>query len=191
VDTPDRDLDEHLETILVGGLEARTVEIVDSDPAWARRYQREKARLVHALDGVFVRIEHIGSTAVPGLAAKPVVDILVTVADVEDEVGYRTMIEQLGYELRVKEPDHRAFRTRERDVNLHVYKDNDPEVDRYLLFRDRLREHPQERALYERVKRDLAQREWPDINYYADAKSEVVEGIIERARRARDRGAQG
>lgn len=176
-------LDEELESTLVGGMERRTVEIADYDPAWPGRFERERSRLASSLGPVARRIEHIGSTAVSGLAAKPVVDVLVTVDDVEDESAYRDSIEGLGFELRVKEPDHRAFRTRARDVNLHVWPDDHPEVAKYLLFRDRLRHDPDDRSLYERVKRELASKgAWRDVNYYADAKSAVVQEILARAK---------
>lgn len=174
-------LDEELERSLIGGLEPRTVNIVDYDPAWVNRFGEERDRLHAALGETARMIEHIGSTSVPGLAAKPVIDILLTVDDTEDESAYRAAIETLGYELRVREPGHLAFRTRTRDVNLHIWPIGDPEVDKYLKFRDRLRKDPRDRALYERVKRDLAAREWRDINYYADAKSDVVTEILRRA----------
>lgn len=174
-------LKEELEKSLIGGLEPRTVNIVDYDPAWVNRFEEERDRLRAALGETARMIEHIGSTSVPGLAAKPVVDILLTVGDVDDESGYRSAIEALGYELRVREPGHRAFRTPARDVNLHVWPTDDPAVDSYLRFRDRLRNAPEDRALYERVKRELATRDWRDVNYYAEAKSEVVAEILERA----------
>lgn len=174
---------EDLERILVGGLEARKVEIVDYDDAWPRRFERERERISVGLQGVAVRIEHIGSTAVPGLAAKPVVDILVTVTDVErDEPRFALAIEELGFDLRVREEGHRAYRTPQRDVNLHVWSDDEPEVENYLVFRDHLRGHPEDRELYARVKRELAKREWADVNHYADAKTEVVQDIMSRAR---------
>jgi GrpB-like predicted nucleotidyltransferase (UPF0157 family) len=67
-------------------------------------------------------------------------------------------------------------------VNLHVFSPGCPEIERYLLFRERLRGHPEERARYQRVKRELAERDWTYVQEYADAKTEVVEGIIARAR---------
>lgn len=175
------ELDEQLRTSLVGGLEPRKVEIVDYDPEWPRRFEWERSRLDRVLGSLVRRIEHIGSTAVPGLAAKPVVDILVTVDDVESEESYRDAVEGLGFELRVTESNHRAFRTAARDVNLHFWRDDDPEVSKYLLFRDHLRSHADDRALYEGVKRELALRDWPDVNYYADAKSSVISEILQRA----------
>jgi len=88
----------------------------------------------------------------------------------------------------VREPDfheHRMFRTPEKDVHLHVYSAGSPEIERYLLLRDRLREHEEERELYARTKRELARRDWPSMQHYAEAKTGVIEGIIARATAAR------
>jgi hypothetical protein len=113
---------------------------------------------------------HFGSTAVPGLAAKPVIDILVTVEDPDDETATVPALTAVGYQLRVREPGHRMFRTSQRNVHVHVWGDADTEVKRHLRFRDRLRHSPDDRRAYEQVKRELAQRDWPDMNCYPDAK---------------------
>jgi GrpB-like predicted nucleotidyltransferase (UPF0157 family) len=158
-----------------------TVTIAEYDPGWVRRFQAHAAIILSALGDDALRIEHIGSTAVPGLAAKPIVDILLVVANSADEASYVATIEAAGYELHVREPEfheHRMFKTRERDVNLHVFTIGCPEIDRYLTFRDRLRHHADDRAMYERTKRTLAQQFWPDTDSYARAKSEIIERII-------------
>jgi GrpB-like predicted nucleotidyltransferase (UPF0157 family) len=177
--------DSYLDTVLVGGREPiAAVTIADYDPAWPERFAAERERIQLALAGRVRRIEHIGSTAVPGLAAKPIVDILVTLPDVgvEESPWLDAALEAAGYRLRVREPGHRMYRTPQRDVHVHVYRDDDPEAAAYLLFRDQLRSSPEERARYEATKRALAQRTWTDMNYYADAKSEVVADILRRAR---------
>jgi GrpB-like predicted nucleotidyltransferase (UPF0157 family) len=176
---------ESLDRALIGGREKREIVIADYDSAWPTRFQREHERLRRALAATALRIEHIGSTAVPGLAAKPVIDVLVVVADPEDESALVPALEAAGYELRVREPAHRMFRTPERDVHVHVWADADPEVDRHLAFRDRLRSSPEDRAAYEQLKRNLATREWCDMNQYADAKSELIAEILSRARNSR------
>jgi GrpB-like predicted nucleotidyltransferase (UPF0157 family) len=155
--------------------------ITDYDSTWPTRFQRELARLRRALGATAVRIEHIGSTAVPGLAAKAVIDVLVAVEDLENESTLLPTLEAAGYQLRVREPGHRMFRTPERDVHVHVWADSDPEVVRHLTFRDRLRRSPEDRAEYEQLKRDLATQEWDDMNQYADAKSELIAEILRRA----------
>lgn len=173
--TPDEDV------VIIGGREKRDIVVVEHDPAWADRYQVERSRIAHALGDRALRIEHIGSTSVPGLAAKPIIDIDLSVADVDDESGYLADLEQAGYVLRVREPAHRMFRTPELDVHLHICTTGSYWERRHLVFRDWLRTHPDDRQRYEDVKRDLAQREWDDMNDYADAKTEVIADIMQRA----------
>ena len=168
------------EESLIGGRERREITIVDHDWSWPERYEREHTRLANALGPLALIIEHVGSTAVPGLAAKPIVDLLVTVSDPQDD-SVLALIEAAGYELRVREPEHRMFRTPERDVHVHLWAAGDPEVDRLLRFRDRLRASPQDRAAYEQLKRELARRSWRDMNAYADAKGPLIESILSRA----------
>ncbi len=177
----ERELEAHLDDVLVGGRERREIVIADYDPAWPRRFELERARIDAALGDVARRIEHIGSTAVPGLAAKPIVDVLVTVGDVYDASAFEPALVGAGYELRVREPAHRMFRTPERDVHVHVWDVRDPEVDRHLAFRDRLRASPEDRVSYEQHKRTLARRDWSDMNHYAEAKSSLIEEILARA----------
>ena len=116
----------------------------------------------------------------PGLAAKPIVDVMVTVDDPEDEQAYLRRLDGAGYRLRVREPDHRMFRMPERDVHVHLWRSGSEEEHRHLVFRDRLRANAEDRADYERTKRELAGR-WRDVNYYARAKSAVIQAIIDRA----------
>jgi GrpB-like predicted nucleotidyltransferase (UPF0157 family) len=175
-----RELEAYLDEILIGGREKRQIVIVEHDPSWAARFELERGRLLRVLGATALRIEHIGSTAVPGLAAKPIVDILVTVDDPDDESVTVPALQSIGYELRVGEPGHRMFRTPGRDVHVHVWRDSDPEVARYLKFRDRLRQSPEDRRAYERLKRELAAREWADANEYADAKGDLIEAILVR-----------
>jgi GrpB-like predicted nucleotidyltransferase (UPF0157 family) len=176
----DPELKAQLERVLVGGIEKRRIVIADYDPGWPRRFELERERIQTALGAKALLIEHVGSTAVPGLAAKPIVDIVVAVADVEDE-SVKQALESAGYELRVREPDHRMFRTPERDVHVHVWLASDPEVERHLRFRERLRAHAPDRAAYEALKRELAGRDWEDMNEYAQAKSALIDAIIEKA----------
>lgn len=176
----DDDRHAHLNEVLIGGLERPRIEIHDYDARWPERFGEERARVVAAIGPTALRVEHIGSTAVPGLAAKPIIDVLVAVADPDDEKTFRPALERQGYELRVREPGHRMFRTPERDVHIHVWADRDPEVERYLRFRDRLRASPRDRAAYERLKRELATQDWADMNDYADAKGPLIAEILAR-----------
>jgi GrpB-like predicted nucleotidyltransferase (UPF0157 family) len=172
---------------LIGGVEKRRLELVDYDPVWPGVFQTHSAAIVTALGKTVLRLEHIGSTSVPGLAAKPIVDILVVVPDASDEDAYLPQMETAGYELRVREPDfheHRMFRTRSKDVHIHIYGPDSPEIMRHLTFRDRLRKHAGDRQLYEDTKRKLLTQEWADMDAYADAKTEVIEAIIAAALQA-------
>lgn len=178
----DRDRAAYLDSVLIGGREPADVVVVDPDPAWPARFAVLRGRIVAALGPRALTVEHIGSTAVPGLAAKPVVDVLVTVADLDDEGAYAGALEAAGLVLRVREPGHRMFRTPARDVHVHVYEPGAPAVDAYLTLRDHLRRSPADRELYAATKRALAARAWEDTNDYADAKSEVIAGILARAR---------
>jgi GrpB-like predicted nucleotidyltransferase (UPF0157 family) len=175
------------ETGLIGGAEKREIRIVAYDPDWPKRFEAHARAIARALGGSSLRVEHIGSTSVPALAAKPIIDILVVVADSADESAYLPQLEAAGYVLRVREPDwneHRMFRTPGGDVHVHVYSAGCPEVGRNLTFRDRLRRNIDDRRRYERTKRELAAKEWPDMNAYAEAKTEVIESILAAARAA-------
>lgn len=170
--------------ILIGGVEKRAIEICDYDPQWVKKFERHAEIVRGALGGRALAIDHIGSTAVPQLAAKPIVDMLLVVENSGDENSYLPALELAGYVLRVREPDwheHRMLRTPQLDVHLHVYSRGCPEIDRVIKFRDRLRTDAAERQLYEATKRKLAAQDWPDMNAYAAAKSEVVERILLRA----------
>jgi GrpB-like predicted nucleotidyltransferase (UPF0157 family) len=121
-----------------------TVTIVNYDVRWPEQFEIERAKIAAALDKRTLAIEHIGSTSVPGLAAKPIIDILLVVPDSSDEAAYVPALTLAGYELRVREPDwheHRMFRTPERRVHLHVFSAGSTEIDRHLLLRDRLRDN--------------------------------------------------
>ena len=177
------DLDEELDRVLIGGREEREVRIEPYSEEWPRRFEEERRRIEAAMGAVARRVEHVGSTAVPGLAAKPVIDVMVTVDDPEDEGAFVPRLEGVGYELRVREPGHRMLRTPARDVHVHIWTSGTDDERRHVLFRDWLRSHPEERRAYEAAKRDLAGR-WRDTNYYARAKGPFIDGVLDRARRA-------
>jgi GrpB-like predicted nucleotidyltransferase (UPF0157 family) len=161
------------------------VELAEPDPAWRDQYA-ELARAIHdALGPNAVVVAHVGSTSVPGLPAKPIIDVLLVVDDPADEESYVPALEAAGFELHLREPgwqEHRLLRYAAPAANLHVFAADSAEAERMLLFRDRLRADADDRALYARTKRELAARTWTYVQDYADAKSSVVEGIIARAR---------
>ena len=115
---------EPLPTGLIGGPEKRQIVIVEYDNAWQVKFQQHAKLISEAVGSAALRIEHIGSTSVPGLGAKPIIDILLVVKDSSEESTYSPQLQSAGYVLRVREPDryeHRMFRTPEKDMHLHVY----------------------------------------------------------------------
>ncbi len=162
------------------------IQIVDYDPEWPRLYEREAERVQSTLGDRALLIEHVGSTSVPGLAAKPKIDMLLVVANSEDESAYVPALEAAAYLLTIREPDwyeHRMFKGPDTDINLHVFSSGCREIDRMLLFRDWLRSNESDRRLYERTKRELASNNWKYMQNYADAKTAIVEKILARAQK--------
>jgi GrpB-like predicted nucleotidyltransferase (UPF0157 family) len=184
--------EEELVAITVGPLERLDgpVTLVESSPQWPTLFDREAARIRRALGNRALRIEHVGSTAVPSLAAKPIIDIALVVADSGDEPAYVPALEAVGYRLRLRTPDwdeHRMFKGPDTDVNLHVFSPGSNEVTRLVCFRDHLRADAADRERYAAEKRHLAGRHWAFMQHYADAKTRVVEDILIRARPRPDR----
>jgi GrpB-like predicted nucleotidyltransferase (UPF0157 family) len=175
-----------LPSVTVGAVSPLSGPIVLSeyDPAWPDAYAREVSRITAALGERALRLEHVGSTSVPGLPAKPIIDIVLGVADPADEDAYVPDLKAAGYVLRVREPswfEHRMLRWPDDSVHLHVFPAECPEIDRMVGFRDRLRTSTPDRELYARTKRELAAREWKYMQQYADAKTAVIDRIVARA----------
>ena len=163
------------------------VLLSEYDPEWPRLYAREEARIRAALGERAIVLEHVGSTSVPGLAAKPVIDMVLGVADAADEAAYVPALEAAGYVLHIREPEwyeHRLFKGPNTTIHLHVFSAGHAEIARMIAFRDWLRSNEDDRLLYERTKRELAARTWSFTQIYADAKTAVVEEIVARALRA-------
>lgn len=172
-----------LAAITVGGPRKLTgpIDIRDYDPGWPALYEREAARIRGALGDRVVRLEHVGSTSVPGLPAKPIIDIGLEVPDSAAEDRYAPDLEAAGYVLRIREPEwfqHRVFKGPDTDVNLHVFSAGCEELDRMLRFRDRLRASAGDRDRYAAAKRELAARPWTYMQQYADAKTGVIRRIL-------------
>lgn len=160
------------------------IAIVDYDPAWPARFEAMRARLAQALGATAIRIDHVGSTAVPGLAAKPIIDIQVSVPDVADAAAFTNAIEAQGFASRMIEPGHHYFRPPPgvpRDYQVHVCTTGSDWEWRHLLFRDFLRTDSETRAGYEALKRDLATRFTHDRIGYNDAKGPFIEAAVGRA----------
>ncbi|GAA4034805.1 GrpB family protein [Allokutzneria multivorans] len=160
------------------------ITLAEYDPEWPALFEREAKRLRSLLGDTLVGAEHTGSTSVPGLAAKPIIDMTVAVVDSTDEAAYVPQMEAAGYVLRVREPEwfeHRMFKGPDTNINLHVFTAGCSEIERMTRFRDHLRSNDSDRELYERTKRELAQRTWKYVQNYADAKTEVIQEIMRRA----------
>jgi len=156
------------------------IEVVDYDPDWPAMFEAEAERLRSALGDVAVRIEHVGSTSVPGLAAKPIVDIQVSVPDVSDLDSYRGLLEGLGYEY-VYDPDFLEYPffgwprlAQPRSFNLHVCEAGTEWEQRHLRFRDHLRSDPRAREEYAVLKRELALKHGNDIEGYVNDKDAFI-----------------
>jgi GrpB-like predicted nucleotidyltransferase (UPF0157 family) len=191
-DEQPRRSDEELQRILIDPPTPHNAPIylADSDPNWPALFDREAMQIRAILGRTAIQIEHAGSTSVPGLPAKPIIDIVLAVPDSADEPSYVPAMEAAGYVLRIREPDwfeHRLFKGPGTNINLHVFSVGASEIDRMLLFRDWLRAHPADRDAYLQVKRELAQQTWRHVQHYADAKTTIVEQIVARAQLARTR----
>jgi len=177
--------DEELASVRIGPPEILNAQIylAPYDTEWPRLFSVEAARITAALGERAVVLEHAGSTSVPGLSAKPRIDIILGVTDSADEAAYVPALEAAGYVLRIREPDwheHRVFKGPDTDINLHVFTVGCAEIARMVGFRDHLRANTADRSAYERRKQELARQTWKYTQHYADAKSEVVEDILAR-----------
>ena len=186
LDIPPPLTDEEIRAGTIGELVEHnaTIHLAEYDPEWQRLYEREAERIKGALGAKALRIEHVGSTSVPELAAKPLIDIVLVVSDTRDEDTYVPPLESAGYVPRIREPDwfeHRLFKGPDTNVNVHTFSDGCEEVDRMVGFRDWLRTHDDDRDLYLAAKRELAANRWKYVQNYADAKSAVVREILRRA----------
>jgi GrpB-like predicted nucleotidyltransferase (UPF0157 family) len=182
--------EEQLAAVTIGALQPLTskIELVDYDPAWPVLYAREEERIRSILGGRVIRIEHTGSTSVPGLPAKPIIDITLEVPDSAAEAEYVADLEAGGYALRIREPDwfeHRLFKGPDTSLNLHTFSAGCEETDRMVLLRNWLRSNASDRELYASAKRELAERDWKYVQQYADAKTEVIHQILARAEAGR------
>ncbi|MFH1277298.1 MAG: GrpB family protein [Candidatus Eisenbacteria bacterium] len=178
--------DEYLRAVTIGARKPHNgpVELVPYDPGWPTQFSLQANRIRSALSGKVILLEHVGSTSVPGLSAKPVIDMVLAVSNSADEPSYVPQLEAQGFVLRIREPDwfdHRLLKAPDIEGNLHVFSGGCDEIERMLTFRDWLRVHEPDRLLYEKTKRELAARTWKDVQNYADAKSEMIQEILMRA----------
>jgi GrpB-like predicted nucleotidyltransferase (UPF0157 family) len=178
--------EEQIRAVTIGELQplSAPIHIAEYDPDWPERFRREADTIRRVLGDRVLQLEHVGSTSVPELPAKPIIDMLLVLANSADEPAYVPAMEAAGFVLRIREPDwneHRLFKGPDSNINLHVFSSGCPEIGRMLAFRDWLRVNASDRDLYARTKLELAQKNWKYVQNYADAKSAVVEQIITRA----------
>jgi GrpB-like predicted nucleotidyltransferase (UPF0157 family) len=170
-----------------GAVPATDIEVCDPDPAWPRWYDELAGRIRAALGWRALQLEHVGSTAVPGLPAKPIIDIDLMVADPELERQYVPALGEAGFQLVIREPwwyGHRVLRAGEPRCNLHVFGPDSPELVRHRMFRDWLRGNPDERDRYAAAKRQAASQAnaaGEHVMQYNARKQQVVREIYLRA----------
>lgn len=175
--------DEEIAAARVAPVGPEPVRVVAPDPAWPAEFGRVEARIRAAVGDRVLAVEHVGSTAVPGLWAKPVIDVNLTVADSADEPSYLPALESAGFVLRVREPDweeHRMLRGAGPTSNVHVWSPGATEALRTRMFCDWLRTHADDRAAYGDLKRHLAGQDFTDVMHYNNAKAALVYDIYER-----------
>jgi GrpB-like predicted nucleotidyltransferase (UPF0157 family) len=169
---------------------AEPVVVVDYDPRWSEMFEEEKARLLDALRDLDVQVEHVGSTAVPGLAAKPIIDILIVVPNAPEAIRAITPLVQLEYDCRgeLGIPGRIYFRKgMPRTHQIHLYPRDHPEIERHRLFRDYLRTHPEAAQAYAELKRALAEKFRDDREAYTEAKTDFIRAAEAKAREERER----
>lgn len=166
------------------------VVVQDYDPEWPRLFEEEKATILGTIGHVVAAIEHVGSTAAPGLAAKPIIDILVGVRRLDDAQQCIAPLQRIGYEYvpeyEVSLPERRYFRKGSpRTHHLHMVEVGSDFWERHLLFRNYLRTHPEAARAYEELKRDLAVRHGADREAYTEGKTPFIRAVEDLARRSR------
>ena len=168
----------------------RPIFVVDPDPSWPAQFNELADRVRRALGDRVLALEHVGSTSVPDLAAKPVIDIDLTVIDSSDEAAYVPALEQVGFLLHIREPrwhEHRCMVSTSPAANLHIWSPGSPEVIRHRMFRDWLRDHPEDRVRYadaKRVSADETTAADEAVMAYNLRKQPIVREILDRMFRA-------
>ena len=175
--------DAEIAAAAVGPRVPAPVEVVAPDSAWVTHFEQVRTSICAALGERALRVEHVGSTAVPGLWAKPFIDVDLTVADSADETAYLPALEGAGFVLRVREPDweeHRLVRGEGPLANVHIWSPGAVEPLRHVAFRDWLRSDPDDFAAYAALKRQLGARGFTDAMHYNNAKAGLIYDIYER-----------
>jgi GrpB-like predicted nucleotidyltransferase (UPF0157 family) len=177
--------------IWVGGQPTPTpILVVESDPMWPHQFDVLATRIRDVLGDRVLALEHVGSTSVPGLPAKPIIDIDLTVVDSSDEVAYVPALERVGFVLTIREPrwhQHRCLTSTDPKSNVHVWCPGSPEAIRHTMFRDWLRTYPDDRARYADAKRsaaDVSTAAGEAVMDYNVRKQPVIREILDEMFRA-------
>lgn len=163
----------------------RKVEVTEYHPDWLELFEKEAEKIRQVLKGELVAIHHIGSTSVAGLKAKPIIDIMPIVHDIDRMEAYFELMQQIGFEQRGEKgiPGRRFFQKggHLRTHHVHMYAAGNPEIERHLAFRDYLRTHPDEGEVYGELKAALAKKFPYNIESYINGKDELVKEIERKA----------
>ena len=158
-----------------------TVIVVPPDPTWPARFEAEALRLRALFGDEMLTVHHVGSTSVPGLWAKPIVDLMPLVRSIDRLAALRPAVEAAGFLWRGEYGIPGRCYVRNDDLNVHMYEPGHHEVARHLAFRDHLRAHPEARDAYAALKRDLAARFTHQREAYQDGKSALIEALLRDA----------
>jgi len=164
----------------------RRVEVVSYNSNWKKMYKEESEKIKNILNDIIIDIHHIGSTAIPGIKAKPVIDILVEVKDIEAVDQYNHEMEELGYEVMGEYgiPKRRFFRKggNKRTHHIHIFQAGNEEIERHINFKEYLITHPDKRREYSKLKEKLANKYTYDVESYTNGKSDFIKEIDRKAK---------
>ncbi len=166
----------------------RKVEVVPYNPKWPKMFEVESKRITDVLGENIVRIHHIGSTAIPNIYAKPIIDLLIEVKYITKVDEQNSQMESLGYEVMgefgiidrrfFRKDNHKGIRTH----HVHIFEFGSKQIERHLAFRDYMIAHPEEAQQYSQLKRELAKKYPTNIQKYMDGKDSFVKAIDKKAR---------
>ena len=170
----------------ISKIDKRRVEVVSYDPNWKEMYKEESGKIKNIFKDIIIDIYHIGSTAIPGIKAKPVIDILVEVKDIKAVDRYNHKMEELGYEAMGEYgiPKRRFFRKGEnkRTHHIHVFEEGDKEIERHINFKEYLISHPDKGQEYSKLKEKLVNKYTYDVENYTNAKGDFIQEIDRKAK---------
>ncbi|MCF8000516.1 MAG: GrpB family protein [Halanaerobiales bacterium] len=166
-------------------MDKRKISVKPYNENWKVKYNKEKYKLEKKLNDIIVKIYHIGSTAIPNIKAKPIIDILVVVEDINKVDRYNDSMQALGYEPKGEFGiENRRFFQKggnNRTHHVHIFQKGDKEIKRHLNFRDYMRAHPKEARKYSQLKETLADKYYHDINKYIEGKNDFIAEIDNKA----------